>query len=363
VGLLTACGFEGGLALDERDAVVQLAAVRRAIVLASFDDGATRGQRVAWLLDQARAVGCACTVVVIGDGEQVTARPSTVTALKRILAEATRALDEPVPRPDVHEAHSLYSVGGTIHPWTGPEQLAAAPTTAGVLLLYDGAREPLYLEWTKDLRDRLYQLLIAGALGTPPRPVRFFETLETSDPGQAAKVFDRVVNQLGRFPAAMTVAPDAARHTTNPAAGPPKSPQAGRVTQYGRTTDSRLLDKLRERARTAPDDQATLEWLAFALYSNDLLDEAIRCYERCIERHPPRDEYYFYCANALYKQGSMARAIGMWHVAAAMQPGSVIAAKSAARAARAEHALLLDETLNDPAVARTKLALPRLEDL
>lgn len=109
-----------------------------------------------------------------------------------------------------------------------------------------------------------------------------------------------------------------------------------RVTQYNASPDTRMLDGIRQLLAKNPSDPDTQDWLAFTLYSNNLLDEAVLWYTRLITNGSRKEEHFFYCANALFKRGDVDRAVKLWRVASKLKPTSAIAKKSAARIAEVQ---------------------------
>ena len=375
------CGYRTVLCHSCQAAVPQLYQSDSAIVLIEDEPGKhSYADKIPWILEQAKGAHCKCTVVAIGgpqprdSGEHFVrtgafhyiSRPFTQERLKALLNEARRTVSDEEPEQVDESAtpHSLHSIQGAITPYSGGASLKETPATPGVLVLYDSSREPLFVEWTACLRRRLTDLIEGGGISPEDKElVRYFEFLETVDSLQAAKAFDRFVNHMGRFPALMNVAPDGARHMRCPIAETNSRTSAGRVTQYNMTMDSKMVQKLRQKAALNPNDRQTCEWLAFALYSNNLLEEATEYYLKLIDDFEPREEYYFYCANAFYKRGNIARAISMWLVAAKMAPDTMIARKSMARADRAEALLLDNEELLQKGLTSKEGIFPRLEDI
>lgn len=204
--------------------------------------------------------------------------------------------------------------------------LDTVPPLPGVLSLFAPDRHPLFVEWCENLRDRLRDVAEAVSLRAAELS-GWFTVLPTRDRYQEQKVLDRLVNAWGAQPTLMNGWREL--HDSDTHRG--KALDPGRVTEYGSSPDSRLIDKLRGIFAEHPTDPETLEWLAFTLYSNGLLDEAIICYLRLINMHEDRDEHYFYCGNAFFKIGDFERASQMWRVAIGRSPESRMATKARAR--------------------------------
>ena len=227
---------------------------------------------------------------------------------------------------------------GKRYPMERMAVLSNAPEEPGVITFYDNEGDPLMVEWAGNLNQRLsYYVDLHPGLSEVARKAKWFDVFPTMDREQEAKIFDRLVNKLGKFPSLMKEAPHGSSHEgTNQANEPAKSPtMAGRVTQYNASPDRRMLDGIRSILAENPSDPETQDWLAFTLYSNNLLDEAIEWYTKLITKGSRREEHFFYCANAFYKKGDVARAVKLWQVAAKLNPGSAIAQKSAQRLAKA----------------------------
>jgi tetratricopeptide (TPR) repeat protein len=118
------------------------------------------------------------------------------------------------------------------------------------------------------------------------------------------------------------------------------------VTSYKATTDSKMEQKLRRLLAQQPTDPETLDWLAYTLYSNNLLDEAIGCYTQLLAAGSSRPEHYFYCGNAKWKKGDRPAALELWAAAQRMDPAGLIGRKARARSeqATAGGSLVLTET-------------------
>ncbi len=373
------CGFRTILCHSCQAVVPQLNQTKGAILLLEYDsDSEQVVEKIPWLLEQSESAHCCCAVVAVGGKQpcdaceeyaqtgnfQYIKKPVSQDRLKFVLTEAGRSICKSLESDENEKSRSLHSMCGFIIPYAGSSSLAETPASPGVLVLYDSGREPLYVEWSACLRRRLTDLVEGGVFTEKERKrVRYFEFLETVDSLQAAKVFDKFVNYIGSFPALMKVAPDGARHLRCPSVAANTRTNVGRVTQYNMTIDSKMVQKLRQKAALNPGDRMTCEWLAFALYSNNLLEEAIDYYQKLIDVFEPREEYYFYCANAFYKRGNIARAISMWRVACKMAPDTMIARKSTARADRAEALLLDDEELQKHSFSNGERIFPRLEDI
>ncbi len=209
-------------------------------------------------------------------------------------------------------------------------QVLQAPEEPGVITFFDEKRKPVIVEWAGNLCQRLqYYLGRPATLCEVRAAARFFEVLATMDNGQEAKVFDRLVNEFGEWPSLMREAPAGARNSTPPGGEDAHGEEV--VTHYQSSSDPKLIARVRELIEQNPTEPALMDWIAFTLYSNNLLDESITWYIKLFKAGSHQANHYFYCANALYKKGFVDRALKMWQVAAKLEPNSVIARKSQRR--------------------------------
>ena len=211
-------------------------------------------------------------------------------------------------------------------------QVLQAPEEPGVITFFDDKRHPVLVEYAGNLCQRLqYYLGRPATLCEVRASSRFFEVLTTMDKGQEAKVFDRLVNEYGDWPTVMREAPAGARNSTRPGAEKGDGHGDEVVTHYQSSADPKLIERVRELIAINPTEPALMDWIAFTLYSNNLLDESITWYIKLLKAGSKQANHYFYCANALYKKGFVDRALKMWTVASKIEPNSVIARKSLRR--------------------------------
>jgi len=223
-----------------------------------------------------------------------------------------------------------------LHPFNRLQVLQMAPEESGVITFYDEHRAPLAVEWANNLGQRLHYYLERPMTTSELRSLtRFFEVLPTMDRGQEAKVFDRLVNDFGAWPSLMQAAPAGARHTVRPDDGAGGQNDEV-VTHYQSSADPKLIERVREVMAQNPTELPLLDWIAFTLYSNNLLDESIEWYIKLFKAGSRQANHYFYCANALYKRGYVEKAAKLWQVAVKLEPGSVIARKAERRLASIE---------------------------
>ena len=106
-----------------------------------------------------------------------------------------------------------------------------------------------------------------------------------------------------------------------------QSKEAGRLTYYRKGTGAGV-DEIRELLKSDPDNRQLKEWLAFALYTNDLLDEAINTYLELIEGEDNDPISHYYLANCYFKGGYPDAAKEEWSRVVELAPDSTLAKKA-----------------------------------
>jgi len=101
----------------------------------------------------------------------------------------------------------------------------------------------------------------------------------------------------------------------------------GRLTTYKKGTGAGV-DEIKELLKSEPDNRQLKEWLAFALYTNDMLDEAINTYLELIEVKDNDPISHFYLANSYFKAGYSDAAQEEWKRVSELSPDSAIAEKA-----------------------------------
>jgi hypothetical protein len=207
------------------------------------------------------------------------------------------------------------------------------PDEPGIITFYDEDEHPLMIEWAGNLNQRLnYYVDLHPSFSEVAKRAKAFDVLSTMDKDQEAKIFDRLVNKFGKFPLLMTEAPAGSSHYGTSSDSINKNEvDAGRITTYTHTKDLKMLDGIKALIARNPEDPETQDWLAFSLYSNNLLDEAIEWYTKLITKGSRREEHFFYCGNAFFKKGDVAKAVKLWTVSAKIRPEGAIAKKSRLR--------------------------------
>lgn len=108
---------------------------------------------------------------------------------------------------------------------------------------------------------------------------------------------------------------------------PDEPADAGRLTTYKKGTGAGV-DEIRELLKSEPDNRQLKEWLAFALYTNDMLDEAINTYLELLEDKDTDPISHFYLANSYFKAGYSDAAQEEWKRVSELAPDSAIAEKA-----------------------------------
>jgi tetratricopeptide (TPR) repeat protein len=104
----------------------------------------------------------------------------------------------------------------------------------------------------------------------------------------------------------------------------------GRLTTYKKGTGAGV-DEIKELLKSEPDNRQLKEWLAFALYTNDMLDEAINVYLELLEDKDNDPISHFYLANSYFKAGYSDAAQEEWKRVSEISPESAIAQKEISR--------------------------------
>lgn len=106
------------------------------------------------------------------------------------------------------------------------------------------------------------------------------------------------------------------------------------LTEY-RVGDGEGMDEIRGLLEGDPENALLLEWLAFSLYTNGDIDEAIETYERLVQVDPDNPAHRFYLGNCYYKRKRMPMAVACWEKVVALAPDGALASKARKRAKRA----------------------------
>jgi tetratricopeptide (TPR) repeat protein len=101
----------------------------------------------------------------------------------------------------------------------------------------------------------------------------------------------------------------------------------GRLTHYRKGTGAGV-DEIAELLRNDPGNRQLKEWLAFALYTNDMLDDAISTYLELIEDQDADPISHYYLANCYFKRGYPEAAREEWLRVVELAPESHLAEKA-----------------------------------
>ena len=106
--------------------------------------------------------------------------------------------------------------------------------------------------------------------------------------------------------------------------------ELGRLTHYRQGTGAGV-DEIRELLKSDPNNRQLKEWLAFALYTNNLLDDAINTYLELIEDEDADPISHYYLANCYFKHGYTEAATEEWQRVIELAPESHLAKKAMER--------------------------------
>lgn len=104
----------------------------------------------------------------------------------------------------------------------------------------------------------------------------------------------------------------------------------GQITEYTKGSGEGI-DDVRLMLQSDPDNVDLLDWLAFMLYTNNSLDEAIELYKRLLALNHRPDNQHFYLGNAYCKKGLSKLAVESWKKVIELAPASKLARKAQVR--------------------------------
>jgi len=104
----------------------------------------------------------------------------------------------------------------------------------------------------------------------------------------------------------------------------------GQITEYTKGSGEGI-DDVRLMLQSDPDNVDLLDWLAFMLYTNNSLDEAIELYKKLLALNHRPDNQHFYLGNAYFKKGLAKLAIESWKKVMELAPDSKLARKAKVR--------------------------------
>jgi tetratricopeptide (TPR) repeat protein len=80
-----------------------------------------------------------------------------------------------------------------------------------------------------------------------------------------------------------------------------------------------------------PENLDLQDWLAFMLYTNNQLDEAIAIYKKLLGRNHKSETQHYYLGNAYCKKGLTQLAVEEWEQVVTLDPGGKLGKKAAVR--------------------------------
>lgn len=104
----------------------------------------------------------------------------------------------------------------------------------------------------------------------------------------------------------------------------------GRLTHYRKGTGAGV-EEIRELLKNDPDNRQMKEWLAFALYTNDMYDDAIGAYLELIETKEADPISHYYLANSYFRSGYVDAAREEWKRVIDLAPDSHLGKKASER--------------------------------
>jgi len=218
--------------------------------------------------------------------------------------------------------------------------VAKAPELAGVFTLRDGSGTPIYVEWAKNVRQRLVYFVALDPARSPlTKAGATFEYALGNDENQAGVIFDKLYNELGGFPRFVEAAPAGSKYHQTPQASI-SAEQEAVMTNITAGTDEDLT-KVEALVAASPDDVDLKDWLAFRYFSQGHLEKAIKVYRELIASGSEKPEHHFYLGNALYKLDEVKEALAHWELVIRQDKNPKLAQKAALRlrGARKKHGM------------------------
>jgi len=109
----------------------------------------------------------------------------------------------------------------------------------------------------------------------------------------------------------------------------------GQITEYTEGSGEGI-EEVRMMLTNDPENLDLQDWLAFMLYTNNELDEAIELYKKLLAAEHRAENQHFYLGNAYYKKGLIKLAIEEWKRVVGLDPESKIGKKAAVRIEQAQ---------------------------
>lgn len=112
------------------------------------------------------------------------------------------------------------------------------------------------------------------------------------------------------------------------------------LTTQSRPRDLSAVSLARRNLAQDPANPNLKDWLAFNLYANDEVDEAIELYEELIASGHQNSDQFYYLGNAYYKRGDYEQALDAWRRVSDLAPGTKRAQKAFDRIRKLKRQLL-----------------------
>ncbi len=109
----------------------------------------------------------------------------------------------------------------------------------------------------------------------------------------------------------------------------------GQITEYTEGSGEGI-GEVRAMLEADPENLDLQDWLAFMLYTNNELDEAILIYKKLLARDHKSETQHYYLGNAYCKKGLVQLAIEEWKRVVLIDAESKLAKKAAVRIEQAQ---------------------------
>ena len=109
----------------------------------------------------------------------------------------------------------------------------------------------------------------------------------------------------------------------------------GQITEYTEGSGEGI-DEVRLMLEADPENLDLQDWLAFMLYTNNQLDEAIELYKRLLSANHRPENQHFYLGNAYFKKTLVKLAVEEWKRVVELDPDSKMGKKAKVRIEQAQ---------------------------
>lgn len=109
----------------------------------------------------------------------------------------------------------------------------------------------------------------------------------------------------------------------------------GQITEYTEGSGEGI-EEVRAMLSADPENLDLQDWLAFMLYTNNQLDEAIEIYKKLLGQNHKSETQHYYLGNAYCKKGLIQLAIEEWKRVVEIDSESKLAKKAAVRIEQAQ---------------------------